>query len=88
MDIVNRTSSTGSQRGYVSDVGDALHGVHVVDFQKECVLPPTDTIQCHGGDFFALTPTQCRKVSGEPSGIQFALSDGKSHLRRGAFAMK
>jgi hypothetical protein len=53
--IVNRTSSTGSQRGYVRNVGDALNGVHVVDLQEESILPTADTIESHGSDLLALT---------------------------------
>jgi hypothetical protein len=53
--IVNRTSSTGSQRGNVCNVGDSLNGVHVVDLQEESILPTADTIERHGSDLLALT---------------------------------
>jgi hypothetical protein len=53
--IVNRTSSTGSQRGNVRNVSDTLNGVHVVDLQEESILPTADTIEGHGSDLLALT---------------------------------
>lgn len=86
--IVNRTSSTGPQRGCVRDIGDALDSVDVVDFEQESILSATDTIECHRSDFLALTPVERRKVAGEPDSIQFRLSDRESHLRRGALDMK
>jgi hypothetical protein len=73
--IVNRTSSTGSQRGDVCNVSDATNGVDVVDFEKKCVLAPADTIQCHGSNLLTLIVSKCRKVPGESGGVQFALAD-------------
>jgi len=54
--IVNRTSSTGSQRGDVCNVGDATNGVDVVDFKKESVLASADTIECQSSNLLAIAP--------------------------------
>jgi hypothetical protein len=73
--IVNRTSSTGSQKGNVCNVSDATNGVDVVDFKKESVLASADSVKCHGSNLLALIVTEFREVTCEPGGIQFALAD-------------
>ena len=85
--IVNRTSSTGSQRGYIGNVSNALNGIHIVDLQKESVLASANTIECHGSDFLTLTPTECREITGEPNSVQFRLANRESH-RFGALDTK
>ncbi len=85
--IVNRTSSTGSQRGYIGNVSNAIHGIHIVDLQKKSVLATADTIERHGSDFLTLTPTECREISREPDSVQFRLTNRKSH-RLGALDTK
>ena len=84
---MNRTSSTGSQRGYIGNISNALNSIHVVDLQKESVLASADTIEGHGSDFLTLTPTECREISGEPNSVQFRLANRKGH-RLGALDMK
>ena len=85
--IVNRTSSTGSQRGYIGNVSNAIHGIHIVDLQKKSVLASADTIERHGSNFLTLTPTECREISREPDSVQFRLTNRKSH-RLGALDTK
>ena len=85
--IVNRTSSTGSQRGYIGNVSNAIHGIHIVDLQKKSVLASANTIERHGSDFLTLTPTECREISREPDSVQFRLTNRKSH-RLGALDTK
>ncbi len=85
--IVNRTSPTGSQRRDVCNVSDAAHGVDVVDFEEKGILRSANRIQRQCSNLLALIPTERGKISGEPGGVQFALADGKIHLRRGAYAV-
>ena len=85
--IVNRASPNGSQRWYISNVSDTAHGVHVVDFEQECIGLSANTIERHRSNLLALVVVERRKISGEADCIQFRLADGKSHLRRGAYAV-